>query len=189
MDDANSVADLAQCVNILDAISWLHLAWAGVSEECVCKCFAQCGFLQADDEVTSVEQTLEPDEASQVLLGDVAWHDYVAMDDAIHTTDVDDNDEVTSVEQTLEPDEASQVLLGDVAWHDYVAMDDAIHTTDVDDNDEVTSVEQTLEPDEASQVLLGDVAWHDYVAMDDAIHTTDVDDNDWEAALVAKVWG
>ena len=57
------------------------------------------------DEVTSVESN----EASQVVLGDVAWYDYVAMDDAIHTTAVDD-DEVTSVESN----EASQVVLGDV---------------------------------------------------------------------------
>ena len=41
--------------------------------------------------MASVEQTVEPDEASQVLLGDVVWHDYVVMDDAIHTTDVDDD--------------------------------------------------------------------------------------------------
>ena len=58
-----------------------------------------------DDEVTSVESN----EASQVVLGDVAWYDYVAIDNAIQTTVVDD-DEVTSVESN----EASQVLLGDV---------------------------------------------------------------------------
>ena len=68
-----------------------ELAWASVSEECVCKCFAQCGFCQ-DDEVASVKLTVEPGKASQVLLGDIAWHDYVAMDDAIHTTAVDDDD-------------------------------------------------------------------------------------------------
>ena len=40
MDDANSAADSAKRVNILDTISWLHLSWAGVSEECIRKCFA-----------------------------------------------------------------------------------------------------------------------------------------------------
>ena len=30
MDKANSAADLARRVGVVDAISWLHLAWAGV---------------------------------------------------------------------------------------------------------------------------------------------------------------
>ena len=37
----------------------------------------------------TVELTVEPGEASQVLLGDVAWHDCVAMDDAIHPTAIE----------------------------------------------------------------------------------------------------
>ena len=127
VDDANSVADLAKRVNILDAISWLQLPWAGVSEECIRKCFAQCGFHQDDDEVASVE-LMRPTWSCWEK-----WHNYVAMDDAIHTTAVDD-DEVTSVELTRPTWSCWET------WHNYVAMDDAIHTTAVDD-DEVTSVE------------------------------------------------
>jgi hypothetical protein len=92
MDDANSAADLAKRVNIIDAISWLHTAWSSVSEECIRKCFARCGFRPDDAEVALVEPAVEPDEAIQVLLGDVAWQDYVAMDDAIYTSAVYDDD-------------------------------------------------------------------------------------------------
>ena len=61
-----------------------------------------------NDEVASVELTVESNEASQVVLGDVARLCRHIVD-AIHTTAVD-VDEVTSVESN----KASQVLLGDV---------------------------------------------------------------------------
>ena len=100
MDEANSAADLAKRVDVLDAISWLHLAWAGVSEDCVRKCFARCGFREpgtaaAEPGTAAAEPgtaAAEPDAASQVLLGTVAWQDYVAMDDAIHAAAVHDDD-------------------------------------------------------------------------------------------------
>ena len=38
MDKARMVTD------VLDAIGWLHLAWACVMESTIVKCFAKCGF-------------------------------------------------------------------------------------------------------------------------------------------------
>ena len=49
MDEASSATELAKRVNLLDAIPWLHLAWAGISKDCVRKCFTKCSFHPVDD--------------------------------------------------------------------------------------------------------------------------------------------
>ena len=91
MDEAESATELAKRVNVLDAISWLHSAWAGVTEDCVRKFFAKCGFHPVGDALP-VEQESAPDNNTLVLLGDVEWNDFVGMDDAIHTTAIHDDD-------------------------------------------------------------------------------------------------
>ena len=88
---------------MLDAILWLHSAWAGVTENCVRKCFAKCGFHPVGDALPVEEesgpddnrpdeQESAPDDNTLVLLGDVEWNDFVGMDDAIHTTAIHDGD-------------------------------------------------------------------------------------------------
>ena len=97
MDETESATELAKRVNVLDAISWPHSAWAGVTEDCVRKCFAKCGFHPVGDALPVEEesgpddnrpdeQESAPDDNTLVLLGDVEWNDFVGMDDAIHTT-------------------------------------------------------------------------------------------------------
>ena len=103
MDEAESATELAKRVNVLDAISWPHSAWAGVTEDCVRKCFAKCGFHPVGDALPVEEesgpddnrpdeQESAPDDNTLVLLGDVEWNDFVGMDDAIHTTAIHDDD-------------------------------------------------------------------------------------------------
>jgi hypothetical protein len=50
MDEANSATDLAKLVNVKDAIGWLSVAWTSVTEICIQKCFAKCGFKVTPDE-------------------------------------------------------------------------------------------------------------------------------------------
>ena len=103
MDEAESATELAKRVNVLDAISWLHSAWAGVTEDCVRKCFAKCGFHPVGDALPVEQESgpddnrpdeheSAPDDNTLVLLGDVEWNDFVGMDDAIHTTAIHDDD-------------------------------------------------------------------------------------------------
>ena len=78
-------------------------AWAGVTEDCVRKCFAKCCFHPVGDALPIEEesgpddnrpdeQESAPDDNTLVLLGDVEWNDFVGMDDAIHTTAIHDDD-------------------------------------------------------------------------------------------------
>ena len=41
MDDARTATKLSKHVDLLDAICWLHLAWASVSSDTVAKCFTK----------------------------------------------------------------------------------------------------------------------------------------------------
>ena len=88
MDDARTATELSKSVNMLDAIGWLHLAWASVSESTVMKCFAKCGF-SSDTRDDVPEDVLQPvGFAYDELLGVVSWADYISMDDGTSTTDV-----------------------------------------------------------------------------------------------------
>ena len=97
IDEASSASNLAKRVNVLDAIAWLHLAWTGVTGDCIRKCFAHCGFRPVEDPAVVRDDAVLPDEASNVLLGGVAWNDFVQMDDAIHTTAIHDDDWETAL--------------------------------------------------------------------------------------------
>ena len=103
MDNARTAAELSKKVNLLDAINWVHHAWASVTESAVSKCFAKCGFATnadtvpvdgGDGEVPQPDgEVLQPDgEAYAELLGTVSWAAYVAMDETASTTDVTGDD-------------------------------------------------------------------------------------------------
>ena len=91
MDDAQTATELSKRVDILDAIRWLHLAWASVSDTTITKCFAKCGLgIDTANEEQLVQQPEGP--AYDTLLGAVSWADFVSMDDATRTTDVVNDD-------------------------------------------------------------------------------------------------
>ncbi|KAI0239508.1 hypothetical protein LSAT2_009768 [Lamellibrachia satsuma] len=61
MDNARTATELTKRADMLDAISWLHLAWASISESTVMKCFAVCGFSSdTRDDVPEDEDALQP---------------------------------------------------------------------------------------------------------------------------------
>ena len=90
MDSATTATELSKRVDVMDAISWLWLAWCSVTASTNSKCFVQCGFVeevvggQVDAEADPLEY---PGEEYEELLGDVSWETYIAMDDATVTTD------------------------------------------------------------------------------------------------------
>ena len=91
MDSADSATALSKQVNVLDAIGWASLAWAGVCDTTIKKYFARCGFRA--DEVgigeTPDTQSQDADEAAYApLMGDVRWDEYVAIDSSATTSDV-----------------------------------------------------------------------------------------------------
>ena len=54
--------------------------------------FRCCGFRPVEDPAVVRDDAVLPDEASNMLLGDVAWNDVVQMYDAVHTTAIHDYD-------------------------------------------------------------------------------------------------
>ena len=97
MDEARTATELSKRVDILDAIRWVHLAWASVGDTAIVKCFAKCGFQTPEAATGPVAadtvDVAQPDGAAYTeLLGDVPWQTYVAMDDTTSTTDVTGDD-------------------------------------------------------------------------------------------------
>ena len=93
MDDAQTASQLSKRVDMLDAIRWVHLAWASVSATTITKCFAKCGLgveAAGDAEEVLVQQPEGP--AYDALLGVVSWDDFVSMDDATRTTEIISDD-------------------------------------------------------------------------------------------------
>ena len=97
MDEARTATELSKRVDILDAIRWVHLEWASVSDTAIVKCFGKCGF-QTPEAATGpiaadTVDVVQPDGAAYTeRLGDVPWQTYVAMDDATSTTDITGDD-------------------------------------------------------------------------------------------------
>ena len=88
MDNARTATELSKRVDMLDAIGWLHLAWASISKSMVMKCFAKCGF-SSDTRYDVDEDVLQPvGFACDELLGVVSWADCVSMDNGTSMTDV-----------------------------------------------------------------------------------------------------
>ena len=92
MDEANTATDLSKRVNIKHAISWLSMAWTSVTETCIKKCFAKCGFKTTEEAVETVDEP-EPEPEPlppqvQQLLGDTTWDEFVSMDNGTVTTAV-----------------------------------------------------------------------------------------------------
>ena len=128
MDDARTATKLSKRVDMLDAIGWLHLAWASVLESMVVKCFAKCWFRGVtNDDVPEDEDVLQPvGFAYDELLGVVSLANYVSMDDSTSTTDVASDeweaaliakargevpaDDSSSDEEAEEPTEPTPVL-------------------------------------------------------------------------------
>ena len=93
MDDAQTASQLSKRVDMLDAIRWVHLAWASVSDTTITKCFAKCGVgveAPGDTEEVVVQQPEGP--AYDTLLGTESWADFVSMDNATRTTDIISDD-------------------------------------------------------------------------------------------------
>ena len=93
MDEARTATELSKRVDILDAIRWVHLVWASVSDTAIVKCFGKCGFETPEAATGPVAadtvDIAQPDGAAHAeLLGDVPWQTYVAMAEATSTTDV-----------------------------------------------------------------------------------------------------
>ena len=92
MNDASSASELAKKVNVLNAISWLKVAWDHVQPSTIQKCFSKCGFsdeLMTNDENVEVDEELE-DFARQH--GGVTWEEFSNFDSNLATTmTVEDN--------------------------------------------------------------------------------------------------
>ncbi len=89
-DEVSSASEMAKCVNVVDAINWIHIAWNGVSPDTIRKCFARCGFsvdppLTPTPPPTNSEDHDTPPEDYHVLLRDISWEEYVSFDDALET--------------------------------------------------------------------------------------------------------
>ena len=82
MDDARTATELSKHVDLLDAICWLHLAWASVSSDTVAKCFAMCEFGDVVADVEEEAYMLPPEGAAYdqllgvvfCLMGRLRWH-------------------------------------------------------------------------------------------------------------------
>ena len=79
MDEANTATDLSKRVNIKHAISWLSMAWTSVTETCIQKCFAKCGFKTSEEAVETVDEPEPEPLPPQVeqLLGDTTWDEFL----------------------------------------------------------------------------------------------------------------
>ena len=88
MDEANTATDLSKRINIKHAISWLSMAWTSVTETCIQKCFAKCGFKTSEEAFETVDEPEPLPPQVQKLLGDTTWDEYVAMDNGTVTTAV-----------------------------------------------------------------------------------------------------
>lgn len=56
MDDSINASDLAKKINLLNAISWLNIAWDSLTAETIINCFEKCGFHPRD---STAERTTE----------------------------------------------------------------------------------------------------------------------------------
>ena len=75
MDDTQTATELSKHVDMLDAIQWLHLGWASVSDTTITKCFAKCG-LGIDTADDAEEQPPEGPAYDAIVVG---WSDFVSM--------------------------------------------------------------------------------------------------------------
>ncbi len=84
MNDTASASDLAKEVSVLDAMMWLKLAWDGVTDITIQKCFAHCGFNVSIPNPDPEESDTTDESDFQTVLNGVKWTDYV--DGRIHTS-------------------------------------------------------------------------------------------------------
>lgn len=104
MNEADTARELAKSVNLLDAISWLDMAWNSVDATTIPKCFKKCGFEVKEDMDDAMEPIIEVDPLFDNLLGSVSWEDYVNMDNdesLVHAPPA----EIVSDEQTNDDNE------------------------------------------------------------------------------------
>ena len=85
MSDTTEASSIAKTVNILDAITWLKLAWDTVTPTTIQKCFFNCGFSEAK---TDTEEPAPPADSTnyQSLLGDVTMEEYATADNNLVTS-------------------------------------------------------------------------------------------------------
>jgi hypothetical protein len=108
MDECNSATELCKRVTIKDAIGWLSVAWTSVSESCIQKCFAKCGFRIDSDNTAEADEIHVPEQFQQ-LLGDMSSDDFVTMDKDTDTTAQIPDDwekELSTVSESAQSDDS-----------------------------------------------------------------------------------
>lgn len=95
MDESSTASQLAKSITLLDAVRWMGNAWYAVKPSTCAKCFARCGLVDATSNNSSeaeaeAEEDIPALEAPyHQLLDDVAWEDYVHMDDTVPTVSME----------------------------------------------------------------------------------------------------
>ena len=113
INDVTSAKDLAKCIDLLDAIGWIKLAWDSVKAETIRKCFATCHIKPEK----SIEEEIVELGAESQLLQAMEWEEFVAMDSklpvvnpnsAAHDSVEEEEDLDEEVEKEPEPTISSQ---------------------------------------------------------------------------------
>lgn len=92
IDEASTATEVVKGVTIRDAIHWLDIAWDGVKDTTIQKCFRKCGF-ETPLDITISEATTDvatittqaPDDIQQhplfpSVMGDATWEAFVQCD-------------------------------------------------------------------------------------------------------------